>query len=87
MRAVFTDGLKDYLGALGALSDRKTEGDLPKNAITLLSTLVGAMLLARAVDDEALSNNLLDAVRDSLKTQYAADTRPSTSGSVKRART
>ena len=37
----------------------------------MLSTLVGAMLLARAVDDEGLSESLLDAVKDALKAQYS----------------
>ena len=80
VRAVFTDGLKDYLSALGALSDRETQSEAsqnapknaPKNAMVILSTLVGAMLLARAVDDEAFSNDLLDVARDALKAQYAS---------------
>ena len=71
VRAVFTDGLKDYLGALAALSDPGEGGEAPKNAVAILSTLVGAMLLARAVDDEAFSNSLLDVARDALNRQYA----------------
>ncbi len=71
VRAVFTEGLKDYLAALSVLSDRDTPGELPKNAIAILSTLVGAMLLARAVDDEAFSDSLLEAAKDALKTRYA----------------
>jgi TetR/AcrR family transcriptional repressor of nem operon len=73
VRAVFTDGLRDYLGALAGLSDRDARGDLPKNAIAILSTLVGAMLLARAVDDEAFSNSLLDVAKEALNARYAAD--------------
>jgi TetR/AcrR family transcriptional repressor of nem operon len=73
VRAVFTDGLRDYLGALAGLSDRDAQGDLPKNAIAILSTLVGAMLLARAVDDEAFSNSLLDVAKEALNARYAAD--------------
>jgi len=75
VRAVFTAGLREYLDALAAIADRDTTGGVPKNAIAILSTLVGAMLLARAVDDEALSDNLLDAARDALKAQYS-DQRP-----------
>ena len=67
VRAVFTEGLKDYLTALGALTDREAKGGLPSNAMVMLSTLVGAMLLARAVDDAALSDGLLDAAKDALK--------------------
>jgi TetR/AcrR family transcriptional repressor of nem operon len=71
VRAVFTEGLKDYLGALGDISDRDTKGESPKNAMVILSTLVGAMLLSRAVDDEALSNTLLEVAKDALKSRYA----------------
>ncbi len=72
VRAVFTDGLKDYLGALAAISDRGGDPELPKNAITMLSTLVGAMLLARAVDNPAFSDGLLETVKDSLKSRYTS---------------
>jgi len=87
VRKVFTAGLKEYLDALAAISDRDSSGGVPKNAsknapkntpknaMVILSTLVGAMLLARAVDDEALSDDLLDAARDALKAQYS-DARP-----------
>lgn len=70
VRAVFTEGLKDYLGALAAISDR--EGGMDK-AVTILSTLVGAMLLARAVDDEAFAGRLLDTAKAALKAQYASE--------------
>lgn len=72
VRAVFTDGLKDYLGALAAISDRDGEG--MDKAIAILSTLVGAMLLARAVDDDALADRLLDTAKAALKAQYASQT-------------
>jgi TetR/AcrR family transcriptional repressor of nem operon len=71
VRAVFTDGLKDYLGALAAISDGEgNQENAQKNAMVILSTLVGAMLLARAVDDEAFSDRLLDAARTALTERY-----------------
>ena len=36
------------------------------NAIHLLSAAVGALVLARAVDDPGLSDEILESVRDSL---------------------
>lgn len=72
VRAVFTEGLRNYLGALAAISDRGAEGDVPKNAVVILSTLVGAMLLARAVDDEAYSDRLLEIARDALNAHYTS---------------
>ncbi len=67
VRAVFTEGLKDYLGALAAISDREGQD----NAMVILSTLVGAMLLARAVDDAAFSDRLLDAAKTALTKEYS----------------
>ncbi|MBV8457498.1 MAG: hypothetical protein JO122_12880 [Acetobacteraceae bacterium] len=37
-----------------------------RNAIHLLSAAVGALVLARAVDDPRLSDEILESVRDSL---------------------
>ena len=59
VRRVFTEGLKDYLDALDDLA----EGE----GIALLSTLVGAMVLARVSDDEALSDRILVEAAKALK--------------------
>ena len=64
VRRVFSEGMEDYLDALAALSD---SGEGRERAITLLSTLVGAMVLARAVEDEALSDEILATVKAALK--------------------
>jgi TetR/AcrR family transcriptional regulator, transcriptional repressor for nem operon len=37
-----------------------------RNAIHLLSATVGALILARAVDDPRLSDEILESVRDNL---------------------
>jgi hypothetical protein len=37
-----------------------------RNAIHLLSAAVGALVLARAVDDPRFSDEILDTIRDSL---------------------
>lgn len=63
VRRVFSEGVGDYLDALAALSD---SGEGRPKAITLLSTLVGAMVLARAVEDEALSDEILTIVKSAL---------------------
>jgi TetR/AcrR family transcriptional regulator, transcriptional repressor for nem operon len=41
--------------------------DARRRAIVALSTLVGSLVLARAIDDEALSEEILRDVRDALK--------------------
>ncbi len=60
VRQVFSDGVEDYLDALAVLSDA---GEGREKAITLLSTLVGAMVLARAVGDESLSDEILTTAK------------------------
>jgi len=57
-RAVLTEDLKRRLGARG----RKSEAAM----LAALSTAVGALMLARAVDDEELSRAILDAAKGAL---------------------
>ena len=64
-RAVFSDKIR---GAIAILAEM-TEGDAPAaraDAILTLSSLVGALQLARAVTDEALSAEILSSVRAGL---------------------
>lgn len=71
VRAVFSEGLNDYLEALGELTDPgKPDGGLPHNAVAVLSTMVGAMVLARAVNDRQLSDGILYAARQALARKY-----------------
>lgn len=58
-RDVLTDDIKRRLGARGRKSEEK--------ALAALSTAVGALMLARAVNDEALSRQLLDAAKAALR--------------------
>jgi len=67
VRAVFSEGVGAYLDSLGVLSDA---GKGRKSAIHILSTLVGAMVLARAVEDAALSEEILSSARTSLSAQF-----------------
>ena len=68
MRQVFTEGLKAYLAGLERLSHAATP-DQPSPVVTM-ATLVGAMVLARAVDDEAFSDDILRETRAALKAQH-----------------
>ena len=67
VRRVFSEGVENYLDALAALSD---SGEGRAKAITLLSTLVGAMVLARAVKDESLSDEILTAAITALSADF-----------------
>ncbi len=71
VRTVFSEGLRDYLDAMGDLTDGDRPQDgLPHNAVAVLSTLVGAMVLARAVNDRQLSDGILYAARQALTRRY-----------------
>ena len=69
-RAVYTKRLKEYFRRLAALCDR------PQDAMAILSTAVGAMLLARTVGDQALSKEILDNARAFLDERREARRRP-----------
>jgi TetR/AcrR family transcriptional regulator, transcriptional repressor for nem operon len=89
VRAAFTQAYNDYRGALASLlPDADNDGDagsgdeLSDEAMVLLAGLAGTMLLARAVDDPALSERMLRVNRDYYKRAFAhqpmrdADIRP-----------
>jgi TetR/AcrR family transcriptional regulator, transcriptional repressor for nem operon len=65
IRASYTEQVRRYLGHLEAWLDGSDQ-DRRGRATVMLSTLVGALLVARAVDDPALSDEILADVRAAL---------------------
>ncbi|MCQ4160290.1 TetR/AcrR family transcriptional regulator [Roseomonas sp. GC11] len=66
VRRSFTEGVRQAVGRLAALlpgGRRPAEAD----AMAILATLVGALVLARAVDDAALSDGILEAAAGRLR--------------------
>ena len=61
MRARFTAGVEALTAVLAGLMPRLSKERRRQQALAALSTLVGAVILARAVDDEALAKALLEA--------------------------
>ncbi|MCJ2061511.1 TetR family transcriptional regulator [Methylobacterium sp. J-088] len=61
VRARFTDGVRDLAAALAGLTPRAAKERHTQQTLATLATLVGAVVLARAVDDEALAKALLEA--------------------------
>lgn len=58
------DRLKPLMPDIGtAADDEQTDDEQTDKALALLSGMAGAVLLARAVDDPALSDRILDATR------------------------
>ena len=61
VKASFETGIKDHLEILSRMI-AETGGEKPKGkAMAILSTMVGAVLLSRAVNDERLSKQFLEA--------------------------
>ncbi|TGE01086.1 TetR family transcriptional regulator [Methylobacterium nonmethylotrophicum] len=63
VRARFTHGVRGLAGLLAELMPKVAKERRKQRALANLSTLVGAVVLARAVDDEALANDLIEAAR------------------------
>ena len=68
VRAAYTDQVKRYLAQLEQLVGGADEdADARAKAVVTLSTLVGAVLVARAVDDPALSDEIIGDVRAAVR--------------------
>ena len=65
-RKPFTQRVKHMIGGMTGRFRWKHKDAARPNAIHLLSAAVGALVLARAVDDPRLSDEILESVRDSL---------------------
>ena len=59
VRATVTKGAEAQLGILERLADGRSKSERREQAIRTLSGMVGAMVLARLVDEPALSNEIL----------------------------
>jgi TetR/AcrR family transcriptional regulator, transcriptional repressor for nem operon len=65
-RAAYTGQVKNYLEMFEGLLQPRGP-DARRRAVTVLSALVGALALARAVDDEALTREILESVAAEIK--------------------
>jgi TetR/AcrR family transcriptional repressor of nem operon len=79
VRRAVTDHLNSAFDLLARLVPGKSKAARRRKAIDAYARLVGALVLARAVDDDALSREILDAVRDAVPSRLPAarSTRPS----------
>jgi TetR/AcrR family transcriptional repressor of nem operon len=67
VRRVATDHLRSAFDLLATLVRGTSKAARRRKAISTYATLVGAMVMARAVDDRALSQEILDASRAFVK--------------------
>lgn len=66
LRARFTEGVRAMAARLGAKLARRKGVATEEEALAALSSLVGALVLARAVDDPALSGRILASTKERL---------------------
>lgn len=66
VRRAVTESLEEVLAFLAGLEPAEPAPVRRRRAVRLFSSLVGAMVAARAVDDPALSDEILATVRDGL---------------------
>jgi len=69
VRRAFTDGLQYRLDALKRLMPDRSAAAKRQKAIATFASLVGALTLARAVDDRHLSEEILEAVAATVEHQ------------------
>ncbi|MBL7091201.1 TetR/AcrR family transcriptional regulator [Acidovorax sp.] len=67
VRHAVTEGVRAQLEGLATLMSGRTKAAKRQRALADYANLVGAMVLARAVDDEELSNEILNATAAALR--------------------
>ncbi len=77
LRQTFQQGLEAYLDVIDAALSEAPDEATRDASIATFSSMVGALLLARAVDDEALSKRILKAAAQDLHERINADDAPS----------
>lgn len=66
VRAALTEGAKGQIDVLEELAPGEDAAERRRRALATYAAMVGAVVLARAVDDEALSLEILEAARASM---------------------
>jgi TetR/AcrR family transcriptional repressor of nem operon len=66
VRSAFTDGLRRQIEALASRVSGRTDRQRRQKSIAAYASLVGALVMARAVDDPALADEIMQAVQRSV---------------------
>jgi TetR/AcrR family transcriptional repressor of nem operon len=66
LQAAFKDGIEGYLELLDGIMSASSGEERRDKSIAALSTMVGALILSRAVGDETLSQKILSAAADEI---------------------
>lgn len=67
VRRAFTDGVRSLVEVLAGLVRGKTRAAKRRQALAVYASMVGALVLARAVDDPQMSEEILEAVAASIE--------------------
>ena len=79
VKASFESGIRKYLEMLGHWAGGRDDEDSADKAMAILSTMVGALVLSRAVNSKRMSRRFLQAAaKDVLVRSSAAHTQPGT---------
>ncbi|MDD5409920.1 MAG: TetR/AcrR family transcriptional regulator [Methylobacter sp.] len=70
VKGAFTESLQANMSGIAKYMPAKNSKDKLDQAMMLISSMAGAMLIARAINDSTLSNMLLDSVRSQLLNLY-----------------
>jgi len=66
VRSAFARGLEPLIEIIAKAAPGRSKSGRRRKAVAAVAELVGALMLARAVDDPALSNEILDAAKQEL---------------------
>jgi TetR/AcrR family transcriptional repressor of nem operon len=72
VKASFEAGITEYLEMLGSWVGEADGDEAGGKAMAILSTMVGAVLLSRVVNDPGLAQAFLDAATDQVREAVAA---------------
>lgn len=73
VKASFEAGIKDYVQKVSSWLGERDGEDLDHRAMAILSTMVGAVLMSRAVNDERMSKRFLEAAAESVLMASSVD--------------
>jgi len=66
VRRVFTKGLQPFIELMTKLAPGRSKAAKRRTALAMITQMVGAVALARAVSDRELANEILSAVKSDL---------------------
>ena len=73
VKASFEAGIKGHLEIMERIIGKPGANGFSGKAMAALSTMIGAVVLSRAINDEQLSKQILQAAAESVRTASAAD--------------